>query len=219
MAVPPTVPYGLPLFDDTSAVTPWQAPFNAISNALNTALGVAFPIRTYKWADQNARNAQTGMSEGDIGDQADIDTQFRYSGTVWAPSIGIYVEYRLASPQAIPGGADTVVVFDTPTIFKGAWSAPSGVVVVPFTGYYNFDVNLSWAAGASVRGVNITQNGTTARILNESTASGNNGITYSVRRFLTAGDSARLRLYTSTGQNVSENGSVPAMTISFAGSR
>jgi hypothetical protein len=58
--VSPTVPYGLPLFDDTSAITPWQAPFNAISNGLNTALGLSIPVV----ADLDALKALVGMPNG-----------------------------------------------------------------------------------------------------------------------------------------------------------
>lgn len=40
-------------------------------------------IQTYKWANAAARTAQAGMSEGDVGDQADTDQRWRYSGSAW----------------------------------------------------------------------------------------------------------------------------------------
>lgn len=41
-------------------------------------------IRTYKWADTAARNAQTGMTEGDIGYQLDNDIYYSYTGGSWS---------------------------------------------------------------------------------------------------------------------------------------
>lgn len=51
--------------------------------AADTAVTAERQIRTYKWATATQRNAQTGMSEGDIGDQADADQRWRYSGSAW----------------------------------------------------------------------------------------------------------------------------------------
>ena len=81
MAVAPTVPYGLPLFDDTSAITPWQAPFNAISNGLNTALGLVIPVV----ADLAALAAMTGMPNGANAYVTEGGATFSYnlSSTKW----------------------------------------------------------------------------------------------------------------------------------------
>lgn len=46
-------------------------------------------IRSFKWANAAAKNAQTGMTEGDIGDQADTNTVYRYSGSAWKPMDGV----------------------------------------------------------------------------------------------------------------------------------
>ncbi|MET4703103.1 hypothetical protein ABIB54_000557 [Frigoribacterium sp. UYMn621] len=78
MAVAPTVPYGLPLFDDTSAITPWQAPFNAISNGLNTALGLVVPVV----ADLTALAALAGMPNGADAFVTEGGASFSYNSAV-----------------------------------------------------------------------------------------------------------------------------------------
>lgn len=56
--------------------------FTELDNSITSSVA-NYAIKTYKWADQAARNAQTGMTEGDIGDQLDTDRIYRYSGTAW----------------------------------------------------------------------------------------------------------------------------------------
>lgn len=56
--------------------------FTELDNSI-TAGNAVRAIHTFKWANAAARNAQTGMSEGDIGDQLDTDRIYRYSGTAW----------------------------------------------------------------------------------------------------------------------------------------
>jgi len=41
---------------------------------------------SYSWANDTARNAQTGMAQGDTGTQTDIGVQFLYDGTRWNPT-------------------------------------------------------------------------------------------------------------------------------------
>lgn len=56
--------------------------FTELDNSI-TAVSGTRQIQTYKWANQAARLAQAGMTEGDVGDQADTDRRYRYSGTAW----------------------------------------------------------------------------------------------------------------------------------------
>lgn len=72
-----------PLIDPSNSST-FNAAFALIAGGVDTMR----PIRSFKWADAAARNAQTGMSEGDIGDQADTNTTYRYDGTQWLITSG-----------------------------------------------------------------------------------------------------------------------------------
>lgn len=50
-------------------------------------------VKTHKWANSVERNDQNGMTQGDLGDQADTDTIWRYSGTAWQPLIAPSITY------------------------------------------------------------------------------------------------------------------------------
>ena len=66
-----------PLVDDASTAT-----FNAAFAQIGTVIG-SQDIKSYKWANASARNAQAGMSEGDLGYQRDSKFVYVYSGTAW----------------------------------------------------------------------------------------------------------------------------------------
>jgi len=83
----------IPNINDSYPVAPLENLFNLIGDAaevddaanatnLTNALNVR-QIKTYKWANAAARTAQVGMAEGDVGDQADTDAQYRYNGAAW----------------------------------------------------------------------------------------------------------------------------------------
>lgn len=62
----------------------------AVSAAEASSVQAAFSqrqIRSFKWANQAARLAQTGMSDGDMGEQLDIGQSFQYvaSASLWLP--------------------------------------------------------------------------------------------------------------------------------------
>ena len=59
----------------------------ATFNDAFAAIGNTRQIKTYKWADNAARTAQTGMVAGDEGYQTDTDTAYRYDGTAWNESV------------------------------------------------------------------------------------------------------------------------------------
>lgn len=67
----------------TDQIAPLETVFanmaTSVQNALNTRA-----VKGYRWADSTARAAQTGMTLGDLGFQADDATLYRYSGSAWA---------------------------------------------------------------------------------------------------------------------------------------
>lgn len=75
--------------DSIATITAAQA--TSIQAALTDRLTGKRQMQTYKWANATARGAQTGMTEGDIGDQADTEQRWRYNGTAWANiTIGLF---------------------------------------------------------------------------------------------------------------------------------
>lgn len=68
----------------------------AASSAMMTSVRAALDaraIRSYKWANSTERGNATGMTEGDLGDQRDTDTIWRYDGAAWQPLIAPSVSY------------------------------------------------------------------------------------------------------------------------------
>jgi len=59
-----------------SAITAAMA--TSVQNALNVR-----EARTYSWADNTAKSAQTGMASGEVGYQIDNDIYYIYSGSAW----------------------------------------------------------------------------------------------------------------------------------------
>jgi len=101
---------GNPITESATQATSIQAALNSRS------------VHSYKWNNSAARIAQTGMSEGDVGDQRDTNITYRYDGAQWrAISAGLI--------PAVPAGV-----------------AGSGVVLsagglVTFTGSTTVSVN------------------------------------------------------------------------------
>ena len=85
----PTVPWGIPLFDDNTPFAPIQAPFNSQSAALNDALtaGAFQPYATKALLDA-APGTRVGQhasvyADGTVANNGD----YRWSGTVWDTSV------------------------------------------------------------------------------------------------------------------------------------
>lgn len=80
---------------------------------LNTIIGLIngkFNARPYKWADAAARAAETGMTEGDIGDQADTNQRWRYSGTAWtliSAGLNLILPTTVTNGTLVGGGTVT----------------------------------------------------------------------------------------------------------------
>lgn len=55
----------------------------SVQAALNAKINNTRQIQSFVWANAAARNAQTGMTEGDVGYQLDNNTNYLYTGTAW----------------------------------------------------------------------------------------------------------------------------------------
>lgn len=91
-----TDPQSLPTESSTTTGSLKNA-FDAVSNTRM--------IQSFLWANATARNAQTGMVEGDIGDQADTDTQYRYNGSGWIQTSSIVGPIIPGTPTSTGGTA------------------------------------------------------------------------------------------------------------------
>lgn len=70
-------PQSLPT-ESSTTTTSLKNAFDAVSNTR--------VLQSFEWANSTARLAQTGMVEGDVGDQADSNTQYRFDGSNWTVS-------------------------------------------------------------------------------------------------------------------------------------
>jgi len=68
--------------DNTAGIDQLHTELATMAASVQTAFDTRV-IKTYKWADNAARTAQTGMVAGDEGYQTDTDTAYRYDGTAW----------------------------------------------------------------------------------------------------------------------------------------
>ena len=66
----------------TDNIAPLETVFASMANSVQTALNTR-AIKSYRWANTAARNAQAGMAAGDVGYQIDDKTSWTYSGTAW----------------------------------------------------------------------------------------------------------------------------------------
>lgn len=55
----------------------------SVNASLDTLVARTRQIQTFRWANQAAQGAQTGMQSGDEGWRTDTRTSYRYSGTAW----------------------------------------------------------------------------------------------------------------------------------------
>lgn len=185
---------------DTSS---WKALINALVTALNSIVGQ----RTYKWANAAARGAQTGMSEGDVGDQADTDIRYRYSGSAWEYSAGKLPVWKnqVSTNQSIASTATWTLVnagWGTASPDRGMTSFASGVLTVETAGLYHIDLGAEFSNASAVRmGVQVTKNNATPNsgVILGSTISTRNNVSTSGLVQLEAGDALRFNVYQETG--------------------
>ena len=90
---------------DSAETATFNDAFAAIGNAVVAVENVR-QIKTYKWADNAARTAQTGMVAGDEGYQTDTDANYHYTGSVWSPWVtgGTVGTITPASGYTLDGG-------------------------------------------------------------------------------------------------------------------
>ena len=157
----PTVPWGIPLFDDSTPFAPIQAPFNSQSAALNVALtnNVAGRI-----GSDSARNAAFPFPEQghrvwrtDKGwEEAYYDSYspstnpggatpagwYPVSGAIFGAAVRSAVGYNITTAEAVVGTSVTMTVESSVGIpFADGW-------VVPVTGIY--EVMAFWRGGGAI---------------------------------------------------------------------
>jgi hypothetical protein len=77
-----TTPDGIVYPTSGDQVSPLETVFANMANSVQTAINKRQGYY-YRWADNAARLAQTGMRSGDKGFQVDTGYEFRYNGTKW----------------------------------------------------------------------------------------------------------------------------------------
>ena len=111
----PTVPWGIPQFDDNSPFAPVQAPLNAQSAALNTALNDgAFRPYTTKALLDAAPGTRIGQhasvyADGTVANNGD----YTWSGSKWAAASKSPVRGGTVTATTTQGG-DIVITFAPP---------------------------------------------------------------------------------------------------------
>lgn len=147
----PTTRYNLPHFDDSSAFDPIQAPFNAISDALEGSLGAAFP----RAADLTALAAITGMPDSALARVTEGGALFSYdlATTKWVQQTRAAFASDAARDSAYAKASGAYKVANSARAatdtgdytFNGTNWAPLNITGV-FTRSSNFTVGTSIAA-------------------------------------------------------------------------
>ena len=140
-------PNGMPILQptvDNAETATFNDAFAAVGNAVVAVENVR-QIQTYKWADNAARTAQTGMVAGDEGYQTDTDTAYRYDGAAWneQSSSGLALVTPTAPSAGVTVGAGGGVSF----------SGVSSISLTCFTAQYdNYQVVLNYTTTGSSGG-------------------------------------------------------------------
>lgn len=130
----PTTRYNLPHFDDSSAFDPIQAPFNAISDALEGSLDAAFP----RAADLTALAAITGMPNSALARVTEGGALFSYdlattkwvqqTRAVFASDAARDSAYAKASGAYRTGGAEATTNTGLHRYATASWAGGVGTV-------------------------------------------------------------------------------------------
>ena len=153
----PTVPWGIPLFDDNTPFAPIQAPFNAQSAALNDALsaGAFAPYATKALMDA-APGTRVGQhasvyADGTVANNGD----YRWSGTAWSIPSALRISSLggVGTPglPIIEAGVWTGAQFNggtSPQVFQAAFPTKCASIQLtmgkaPHTSVSVFDSNLT----------------------------------------------------------------------------
>ena len=116
----PTVPWGIPLFDDNTPFAPIQAPFNAQSEALNDALSDgAFAPYTTKALLDAAPGTRVGQHASVYADATvAYNGDYRWDGTGWlSTSVRSPARdtFQLINASSIGGGVNIGTLVTIPT--------------------------------------------------------------------------------------------------------
>lgn len=133
----------------------------SVQAALDNLINNTRQVQTFVWANATARNAQTGMVEGDMGYQQDTDTTYRYTGTAW---VAFY-----------PGGTAPVI----PTSVAGAGTSLNVVTgLISFTSATDIEVDGCFTSAFRNYRIVVESTGTAATtVMNLRTAGGANSTT------------------------------------------
>ena len=132
-------------------------PISPIENLINPRFVQAYTdfgviatdraIKTYKWANTAARNAQAGMTEGDVGDQADSNQRFRYSGSAW---VDITSGLIPIVPTSVAGTGVTLSATGRVTASVAASISMNGIFTSAFDNYLVIPTFTAASAAADV---------------------------------------------------------------------
>lgn len=119
----------------------------SVQAALDSLINNNRQVQTFVWANTTARNAQTGMVEGDMGYQRDTDTTYRYTGSAW---VAFY-----------PGGTAPVI----PTSVAGAGTSLNVVTgLISFTSATNVEVDGCFTSAFRNYRIVVESTGTAANV-------------------------------------------------------
>lgn len=129
---------------------------DSVADALD-ALEAVTEVYQYRWADANARNAETGMRAGDRGYQVDTNVEYWYSGSAWLvnmPGLNLIV------PTSVSGSGVTVSNRGTVTCTAATAPIINGVFTSRFANYA-IEIDLTISAAAALR-LQLSASGTPA---------------------------------------------------------
>lgn len=134
-------------FTDSTPLTPLRDPFNVLVtgiNAVESTVTNTRQIQTFRWANQAARTAQTGMQAGDFGFQIDTGVLYQYSGSAWNPSSPGLVRLRPTSVSNATINANGSVSVSAQTNFQ-----MNGIFSSTFSNYI-LKANLSASSNSTL---------------------------------------------------------------------
>lgn len=168
-----------------------------------------------------ATSATIAPAEGMLVYLADLN-QYQMnldgSATGWYPVAGQmpYIELTKTSSQNFTTATVTLVTWATPTINRGGFTVSSNVVTVPYTGLYNVNASVYWAASsAGSRLTKIMKNGadyTRDAIAPSALAS---TVPSAVQMYLTAGDTISVEAYQSSGGTLAAQADLTRLEIRY----
>lgn len=129
--MPLTTPDNI-FYADGSTPLSVEAISAAEATSIQDALTNSRAIRSYRWADLAARNAQIDMQAGDEGYQIDTNANYRYNGTDWRRSEGGLV---LIKPSSVAGTGVTMSSSGKITFTAGTAINVNGCFTTDFDNY------------------------------------------------------------------------------------